>query len=662
MRTRSFAILPCLASVPIAAILTGCAGMSPTALSSPSAENGFAIQGMIHGGQQPIVGAHVYLLQVNTTGNAGAGIAASSSNASVSILSASSTGTSDTNGAYVLSGSNGSFTITGDYQCTANTQLYLYALGGNPGAGANSAAGLLAALGNCPSTGSFASSTPYVFINEVSTVASAYALAGFATDAMHISTSGSTRAQTDISNAMLNAPNLESLATGQALATTPAGNGTVPQSTINTIANILASCINSTGPTSTSCTTLFNAARSTGSTGTTPTDTATAAINIAHNPGANVATLFGLASASAQFSPTLTTAPNDFLIGITYGAGGGLNGAFAIAIDAQGSAWFTNVNTNTISKLSSTGAPLSPAGGFTNPNPAGSSTPTGIAIDLNGNAWVVDSVSSNLLEFSNGGTLLSPATGYVGGGLNKPQGVAIDGSGNIFAANFGSSTAGSMASVSKFNASGVALSGVTGYTDGTVNEATSIAIDNSGEAWLAAQMPSPGTLAKFNSDNGVPFATNGYQGGGLNNPQGIAIDASNNVWAADFNGNAITNYNGNGNLGPISSSGYSGGGLSNPKAIALDGAGNVWVANYGANDVSEFTNAGVAISPSSGFAVGGFNQPGAVEIDGSGDVWIANQATAVTTVNAVTELIGAAVPRVTPLSVAISLGKLGSRP
>ena len=40
--------------------------------------------------------------------------------------------------------------------------------------------------------------------------------------------------------------------------------------------------------------TLFANAESGGTTGTLPTDTATAAINIAHNPAANVAPLYGV--------------------------------------------------------------------------------------------------------------------------------------------------------------------------------------------------------------------------------------------------------------------------------------------------------------------------------------------------------------------------------
>ena len=99
------------------------------------------------GGQQPIVGAHVYLFAANTTGNAESGIAASSSNASTSLLGWHNYRQLRLcRRPYVLTDSNGAFSITGDYVCTANTQVYLYALGGNPGAGTNSAAGLLAAL------------------------------------------------------------------------------------------------------------------------------------------------------------------------------------------------------------------------------------------------------------------------------------------------------------------------------------------------------------------------------------------------------------------------------------------------------------------------------------------------------------------------------------
>ncbi len=191
--------------------LTGC---TIATTSSPDAASGAAIKGIVHGGQQPIVGAHVYLFAANSTGYGGAGIAASSSNASISLLNGASTGFSDSIGAYVPTGAGGSFTVTGDYTCTPNSQVYLYALGGDPGSGTNSAAGLMAILGNCPATGTFAATTPLVVVNEVSTIAAAYAFAGFATDATHVSSSGTALAQIGIANAFANSANLYNLSGG----------------------------------------------------------------------------------------------------------------------------------------------------------------------------------------------------------------------------------------------------------------------------------------------------------------------------------------------------------------------------------------------------------------------------------------------------------------
>jgi streptogramin lyase len=661
MRIRLSLLIPCLASLPLASFLTGC---SMTDLSSPDLTGSAAvvsIRGNVHGGQQPIAGAHVYLFAANTTGNAGSGIAASTANASVSLLVGSSTGSADTVGAYVLTDANGNFTISGDYTCAANTQVYLYALGGNPGTTGgvpNTAAGLMSAVGNCPSNGSFATTTPFVLVNEVSTVAAAYSFAGYATDATHVSSSGTAGAMTGIANAFLNAPNLAAISTGQALTATPAGNGTVPQATINTIADILASCINSTGPASSSCVTLFANARASGTTGTVPTDTATAAINIAHNPASGITALYSLGRTNGPFQPTLTTQPNDFLLGIKYnGVGtvaGGLNGAYTIAIDAQGAAWFTNPNDNSITKLSSTGSPESPAGGF---KTGGQQIPTGIAIDTNGNAWIADAASSNIVEYASNGAAKGT---FIGGGLHSPQAVGIDGSGNVWVANF-STTTPSNNNPSEFNSAGVALSPVTGYAGSFTNEPTGVAIDRFGYAWFSNQSPAPGGDSKVNT-NGAPISSAGlYSIGGMNNPQGIAIDAGNNVWNSDYGSNAITELNTNG-AAVSPSGGYTGGGLNNPEGIAVDGNGNIWVTNAGTNTLSEFNNSGTALSPSTGYGPTLFTVPGAVEIDASGNLWVANYNQSSPTANAVTEVIGASVPRVTPLSVAVKNSQLGTRP
>ena len=98
----------------------------------------------------------------------------------------------------------------------------------------------MAALGSCPSATGPAG---YVVVNEVSTVAAAYAMAGFATDATHVGSSGTALALTGIKNAFANAANLETLSTGAALGGTPRGEGGVAQAAVNTPPANLPGCV-----------------------------------------------------------------------------------------------------------------------------------------------------------------------------------------------------------------------------------------------------------------------------------------------------------------------------------------------------------------------------------------------------------------------------------
>lgn len=249
-----------------------------------------------------MVGARVYLLQVNS-GDYG--------KSSVSLLTSATGNPADSVGHYVLSGEYGGFSFAGNYTCTAGHQVYVYARGGNSGDdGPNPAIGLMASLGTCPKTGNFNAAAPFIFVNEVTTVAAAYAMAGIAADATHAIASPKPTASTGIASAA----DLASVTTGFANSTLPSrSERKVSQSKIHTLANILSACINSSSSTSASCATLFSNARSHGASGTAPEETATAAINIASNPRANVAALYGLQPRlAAPFLPALDSAPPDF--------------------------------------------------------------------------------------------------------------------------------------------------------------------------------------------------------------------------------------------------------------------------------------------------------------------------------------------------------------
>ena len=462
-----------------------------------------ALTGVVMTGHKPITSAHVYLFAASATGYGAA---------ATSLLDATRTGTSDTLGAYVLTSPQGMFTMTGSYTCTAGQQLYLYALGGDSGSGANAASGLLAVIGSCPSSSGPAIG---VTVNEVSTVAAAYAMAPFAVDVTHVTSSGTPRALTGIANAFANAANLATLSTGVALATTPGGNGTVPRAEINSLADSLAACVDLTSSASNSCTLLFGNAISGGFSGTIPTETATAAINIAHNPGVNVTSLFNLPGSTPSYTPVLGAPPNDFTLAITF-TGGGMNAPQGLAIDGSGNAWITNFTGNSVTKLSNLGVVLSGTSGYT----GGLSNPFGIAIDSSGNAWIANSGSTSVTELSSSGAAVTGSP-FTVGGLNHPRGIAIDGTGNVWTANYGGNT------VTKLTSSGSAATG-------------------------------------------SPYS------GGFNQPFGIAIDGSGNVWITNSGGNSVSLLS---NSGAVIGSPSTGGGLLTPVAVALDGSGNAWVAD-----------------------------------------------------------------------------------
>jgi hypothetical protein len=645
----------------LAVLLSGCA-MQTT--SSPGSSTGLAIQGMVHGGQQPVVGAQVYLFAANTTGYG---------NASVSLLAnVPGSTTLDSSGGptngdyYVTSGTGGSFTITGDYACTAGTQVYLYALGGNPGLASgtnNTASGLIAALGACPATGNFLTTAPFIVINEVSTVAAAYALSGFATDATHVSSSGTALANVGISNAFANVTNLEVLSTGASLAKTPSGNGTVPQGLINTLADILAGCVNTTGPSSTICGSLLSTALPGGTTGTAPTETATAAINIAHNPGANISALYGIffeLPPQAPFQPTLTAIPTDLTLALQFTGGGMENGEsngfpFDIAIDNFGNAWIPTSFGGAVIKLSNLGAVLSGSKGY-----AVGGSLNSIAIDPAGNAWLSDGPNGVVAELSNSGGLLSPAGGYSLGGYFAFNGIAIDGAGNIWIP--GDDSFNLINGVVELSSSGAIISTPPsagnpdgGYDPSGPYAATFAAIDGSGNAWFtegSGGSTQVGVLELSNS-GGVLSPATGYGVGSFG--PGIAIDSSGSAWTPNLPGNSVSKISSSGTV----TSGYTGGGLNEPVGIAIDGGGNVWVTNT--VGVTELSNSGMAMSPATGyFKNTNLSGLSGIAIDGSGDVWLPTLSTSLS--SAVVELIGAATPVVTPLSLGVKNNMLGTRP
>jgi hypothetical protein len=551
-----------------------------------------------------------------------------------------------------MSDANGNFTITGASPCPSSaSQLYIVATGGNPGLSSptnNASLALMAAIGPCIFNGTQYISNPNLFVNvdEVTTVASVYALAGFinpSTSQIGASVSNSI----GIANAFKTVPNLVNIATGQSLATTPAGNGTVPQAEINTLANIIATCVNSSGSGS-GCSALFAAATPSG--GSVPTNTLQALFNIATHPSQQVGALYALSSPISPFQPTLPAAPNDWTIHVTYTAYGSTQ--TAIAVDGSGNVWIANDFTSSVTELATDGTILSGPAGYTG---GGLNRPTAIAIDPLGNAWLTNTFG-NLAKLNNVGIPLSGSTGFPVCGV----GLAIDGFGNVWC--------GALGHVSKIDNNGNLLSG-TGYPGGGLGTPIGASVDSLNNVWFTSSTASNvSNVAKF-TNVGVPLSgTTGYTATGLTNAWSIANDSAGNTWVTD---NSFIPFSkvfrfaadGTNLSGP---NGYNGGGLVNPLAIAIDGAGNAWVTSdqietingtsTSVNTMIELNTAGTFLSGATGFSLPASGFPVGTAIDGSGNVWAAMSS------SYVVELVGAATPVVTPLSVGVKNNTLGARP
>ena len=147
--------------------------------------------------------------------------------------------------------------------------------------------------------------------------------------------------------------------------------------------------------------------------------------------------------------------------------GSGISNPGPVAIDTSGNAWVADLSSGAIVKLSPTGTP-------TNYTAATLSTPTGIAIDHSGNvSW--RSNGNSVAEISSSGALISPAAGYSNSSTAGLLGVAIDGAGNAWVAG--------PSSIAEISSSGTILSGSTGFTGLDNNSVKSIAVDQSGDVW-----------------------------------------------------------------------------------------------------------------------------------------------------------------------------------
>lgn len=263
-----------------------------------------------------------------------------------------------------------------------------------------------------------------------------------------------------------------------------------------------------------------------------------------------------------------------------------------IAFDGSGNIYISDWTNNRVRKVNTSGIISTVAGngtaGYTGDGSAATSAelngPEGLAVDGAGNLYIVDYGNSVVRKVTTGGIISTIAgnggTGYSGDGgaatsaqLYYPQGIALDGSGNIFIADVGNyvirkvSTGGIITTVAGNNTSGYSGDGGAATASQLSQKPISVYVDASGNIFIADQMNN--VIRKVNAGGIISTiagnGSTGYTGDGgsattaeLNQPHSIYGDSLGDLYIADMANNRIREVYSSGNINTIAGNGTAG--------------------------------------------------------------------------------------------------------
>jgi streptogramin lyase len=290
---------------------------------------------------------------------------------------------------------------------------------------------------------------------------------------------------------------------------------------------------------------------------------------------------------------------------------------YGVAVDGAGNVFVADAYNSAIRMIAPSGVVTTFAGKAGSTGSAdGTGTaarfqfPKGVAVDAASNVFVADS-NNTIRKITPAGvvtTLAGTASPYGGSAddtgtaarFNGPQGVAVDGAGNVFVADT--------------------------YND-TIRK-----ISPSGEVTTLA-----GTAGSLGSADGTGAAAR------FSGPSGVAVDGAGNVFVADSGNHTIRKIAPSGVVTTLAGTARSEGSADGtgtaarfayPNGVAVDGAGNLFVADGNNHSIRKITPSGVVTTfagtaVSSGSADGAgtsasFYAPYGVAVDGAGNVFVAD--------------------------------------
>ncbi len=431
----------------------------------------------------------------------------------------------------------------------------------------------------------------FVTVNELTSVAAAFAFAQFLDDA---AIRGDALALGIAAGMSANLVDLDSGEPSTVLLGSPNGDQTNSLRSTRSLANLIADCVRRPA----SCAELFALVTPAAS------DTLEVLVNIARAPAHNVDALFSRSRLTEPFQPPLVEPPDAWTLAVKVNQTGSaeipFGGAANTVFDENGYAWINNntvqgesISAMSVVVLKPDGSPADGRNGTPrSPVTGGGLLGAGFGISRSmqdGSIWVGNfgwgglnpgpegTGTGSVSHFRANGRPISPDDGY-DGGTDRVQGLVVDRDGNVWTANFGNDR-------------------LVVFPDGDPDRAIAaslpchpfgVAIAADGTAWVS-------TIGApfFNQDPCDAHATVSHwrlDGDQLEmlsltevgaELKGLDIDVDGYVWVASGGDDTVYRLAPNGDIVGA----YQGGGIDAPWAVRIDDAGNVWVANFGVMEV-----------------------------------------------------------------------------
>jgi uncharacterized protein (TIGR03437 family) len=277
-----------------------------------------------------------------------------------------------------------------------------------------------------------------------------------------------------------------------------------------------------------------------------------------------------------------------------------------VAVDSKGNYYISDFYTNAVRMVTlSTGNIATIAGngtpGFAGDNGAATEANIrdvhGIAVDSAGNVYIADTANNRIRKIDTKGIITTFAgngsQGFAGDGAAAskatmwfPAGLTIDGSGNLYVADYGNSTvrkitsAGTISTVAGTGSWGLSADGGAASKTALASP-MSLAVDGAGNLYIGDV--GSASIRKVTTDGNIKTLVSGVV------PQSLTVDAAGNLYFVDGVSSVVQKILPSGTILTIAGTGqmgYSGDGgqatlaqLDQPAGLAIDPSGNLYVAD-----------------------------------------------------------------------------------